>query len=100
MEFVEGAVEDGREQKGDDGDEDEAAKERVDSREDFPAVSIEISQRPHAGENHGGIREGIRPGHLFKKMIANHPNNQSDGGDTRADKSATAHTADERFARQ
>lgn len=99
MEFVDEAVEKRGKDNGNDGDKDEAAKQRVDARENFPGVGIQISQGAHAGEDHRSIRESIRPRHLLQDVVAEHANEEGDCGDASTQQDAAAHPANERFAR-
>ena len=66
MEFVQEAMEDGREDDRDAGQKCDAAEQGVTAGEDFSAGGFEFADWPHAGENHGRIYEGVDPAHVFK----------------------------------
>src|SRR3990172_8895371 len=43
---------------------------------DLPCIRMHWVDRPHAAKDHGGIKQGIDPGQVFKKMVADHANPQ------------------------
>jgi len=84
MEFVHGAVQDGGYQDSDDAHKDQPAEQGVKSGKDFAWHRIQVSERAHAGEDHGSIGESIHPVHSFEAMIAAHSDEEGRAGDSNA----------------
>lgn len=78
----------------------DAAKEGIKAGENLAAIRMQISQRPHAGQNHGGIGKRIHPIHAFEEMITHHANAESDDDNSQAPKKRVPHPAKEGPARQ
>ncbi|MEI7686212.1 MAG: hypothetical protein WCL32_14405, partial [Planctomycetota bacterium] len=51
-------------------DQNQTAIKRITTGEELTAPGMQFAQGPHAGENHGGVHEGIDSRHLFKMPVA------------------------------
>ena len=76
MEPMQEPMEDRRKHQPDPAEERHTAEERVAAGENFSCGRLHFRERTHAGQNHGGVGEGINPAHVFKNMIAGHADEQ------------------------
>jgi hypothetical protein len=95
MEVVEEAMEDGGEEEGDGGEEDDAAEEGVEGGEEFGGVGAHGIDGAHAGEDHGGIEEGVDPRQACEVMVTEDADAECDGNDSDCDEEGTQHAANE-----
>ena len=95
MEVVEEAMEDGGEEEGDGGEEDDAAEEGVEGGEEFGGVGAHGVDGAHAGEDHGGIEEGVDPREAREVMITEDADAECDGNDSDCDGERGQHSANE-----
>jgi hypothetical protein len=95
MEVVEEAMEDGGEEEGDGGEEDDAAEEGVEGGEEFGGVGAHGVDGAHAGEDHGGIEEGVDPRKAREVMITEDADAEGDGNDSDCDGERGQHSANE-----
>jgi len=100
MKLVQEAMDDGRKDNAHDGDQGDAAEQRVTAGKNLAAFSLQRRDRPHARQDHRGIHEGIHPRHLFKRVIADHPNAERDDDESHAKARVAREVLEIDFARQ
>ena len=91
VKFVKEPVEHGRKEDADAGDEGQSAEQRVTAGKQFSRRSLDGSQGPHAGEDHGGVGEGVKPWHFFKAMITHHADGERAAEDEGTKPTAPGH---------
>lgn len=52
------------------GDKDQAAEKRIGRGKKFSRHGLQLADRPHPTENHGGVQNGVHPWNIFQEMIA------------------------------
>ena len=81
-------------------EESKAAEEGVAAGKEFSGAGLDGCDRSHAGENHGGIQEGIEPGEFFEEMIASHADAQGREDNRESEGRAASKTRVEKAAGQ
>src|ERR1043165_4996007 len=81
VEPVQEAVGDGRDDDAGDGDEGEAAEERVEGGEDLAGVVLEVADRPHARKDHRGVQQRVNPREAREVVVADDARAQREGDD-------------------
>jgi hypothetical protein len=69
---VEHTMHDGGEDDAGGHDQRQAAVEGIAPRECIAAGGLERFKRPRPGQDHGGIRKRVEPGHPFQEVMAGH----------------------------
>jgi hypothetical protein len=77
MEFVAEAMNHGRQQNGNRGDENHPATQGIERGEQFSPDRVEFAYRPHSGQDHCRVQEGVQPGKPRTKVVAK--NTQPEG---------------------
>ena len=74
-------------------EERQAAEQRIATGENFSAIGLQRRHRPHAGQNHRRIDEGIHPRHWLEGAITDHPDAERDRDDQQANAALRARRA-------
>ena len=88
-------MEDGGEEEGNGGEEDDAAEEGVEGGEEFGGVGAHGVDGAHAGEDHGGIEQGVDPRQACEMVVAEDADAECEGDDSDCDGERTQHSANE-----
>lgn len=91
MEAVEDAVDQGRQQHADIGDEDHPAKKCIDRGKELGAIRCHLHHRAHTPQQHAGIVQGVDPTAVVQAMKADHADAQRNHQDGSADEEVIAH---------
>jgi len=91
MESVKKPVCERTQNKADDGDERQPAEEGINPRENFSRIRLQRVQGAHAGQNHGGIREGVHPRKGLEMVVPLHADAKANGDAGQTDTRATGH---------
>ncbi len=77
-------------------EEDDPREQRVDRREEFPPVSLQVRDRPHAPEDHRRIERRIKPAHVFQQMVSCDADPERHTDDSDGEAQVTDHASGER----
>jgi hypothetical protein len=72
MEFVQEAMKERRKDDTNARNESDPAEERVTPGKGLAAAGLNGRERPHARQDHRGVREGIQPGKFLEVMVSSH----------------------------
>ena len=92
MELVEEPVEGRRNNDAETREERQAAEQRVTAGKNLAAIGLQRRHRPHPGQNHRRIDEGIHPRHWLKGPVTNHANAERERDDQQTDARAPRQT--------
>lgn len=95
MEEVEVAMKDGGEEQGNGGKEDDAAEEGVERGKEFGRVGAHGVGGTHAGEDHGGVEQGVDPRKACEVVVTEDADAEGECDDSDCDGQRTQHAANE-----
>ena len=81
MKLVQETEHDRGHDNADDRNERQSTEQGVTTGEQFAGIGLQSDRRPHPGQNHRGVEEGVNPGQLLQEVIANHANAKTNGDD-------------------
>jgi hypothetical protein len=97
VQFVQEAVDDRGHENAGDHQEQYARKQGVERSEKFSAGRGQRIDRPHAAQDHGGVKQGIDPGQPFQDVISQDANPQRRGNHPACNQAVQREAADENF---
>ena len=98
MKEVQKAVEDRGNEDAHGNHHDQPAVEGITAGEELAGPGVQFAHRPHAAQDHGGIDEGIQPGHALKLPIAQDADEQGDRRQTEGHRPIFNQALDEQAA--
>ena len=98
MELVEEAVPQRGQKDGNRADENHSAKQGVERGEQFTGDGAEFAHRPHSGQDHRGVQEGVQPGEPFAKVVSDNSQRQGNPNDAKGERQAAQHPKHESFS--